>query len=280
MLSAFSYGPGAFQYEVVTDAEITQRGDSADLTAFVKTASFVTLRLDRQAGDSLRAQVTLDSVFAERDSLVPAPNTTGASADTVALAPNAVVFNRDTANLPRDPGGDSAVVAMRALIGVQGIPLDGVPSAGDECTASDRGELLEVARDLLVQVPRSLRVGATWADTSTVAICRGGVPVTSGVVRTYEVLDPRRAEDGTPLTRLARITAFSMAGTHTTEYGQVIALSGNGESRAVLELDAAAGVVRSVTREGTSAVTVTYGRTSSPFTQRVVQSVRLLRVAP
>ena len=163
-----------------------------------------------------------------------------------------------------------------AIVDRQGLPLAGTEPEARECAAPDASDLFAVARDLLVRVPRELRVGATWSDTSTVTICRGGVPVTSGVVRSYEVLDPRRAEDGTPLVRIARTTSFSLAGSRTTEYGQVIALSGSGESRATLELDGGAGVVRSATREGTSSVTVTYGRTTMPFEQRVVQSVRLL----
>ena len=93
--------------------------------------------------------------------------------------------------------------------------------------------------------------------------------MTSGVVRSYEVLEPRRADDGTALTRLARTTAFSLAGTRTTEYGQVIALSGSGGSRSVIELDAVLGVVRSVEVEGTSDVTVTFeaGMLRQTFTQ-------------
>lgn len=261
-MSTFSYRSGAFRYEVRTEAAITQTGDSIPAQATVNTTLFVTLRADSLAGDSLSINVTLDSAFAQRDSLIPAPDSLPHTADTAILA------------LDSAAGPPAPVVA--ATIGVQGIPLDGLPSSGSECVPEDRGELLAVVRDLLVEVPRTLRVGATWADTTTVAICRGGVPVTSGVVRSYEVLRPRRADDGTPLTRLARSTTFSLAGTRTTEYGQVIALSGNGASRSVIELDAVLGIVRSVELEGTSDVTVTYGRTSTPFTQRVVQSARLI----
>ena len=260
--STFSYGSGAFRYEVLTESAITQSGDSTPTEATVRTTLFVTVQTASLAGDSLSVSVTLDSAFAERDSLIPAPERLPSAADSVILA-------LDSVAAPATP-------SLTTTIGAQGIPLDGFPSSGSECVPEDRGELLAIARDLLVEVPHTLRVGTTWADTTTVAICRGGVPVTSGVVRSYEVLDPRRAEDGTPLTRLARTTAFSLAGTRTTEYGQVIALSGSGESRSVIELDAALGIVRSVGLDGTSDVTVTYGRTTTPFRQRVVQSARLI----
>jgi hypothetical protein len=246
-MSSFSYSAGLYRYELVTESEVRQPDDSSAVAAKVRTHAVVILRLDALSGDSLSVEVTLDSVSAERDSLIPAP-------DSIA----------------------SASSLFEAIVDRQGLPLAGTEGAVQECAEPDAGDLLAVARDLLVRVPRELRVGATWSDTSTVTICRGGVPVTSGVVRSYEVLDPRRAEDGTPLVRIARTTSFSLAGSRTTEYGQVIALSGSGESRATLELDVGAGIVRSATREGTSTVTVTYGRTSTPFEQRVVQSVRLL----
>ena len=246
-MSSFSYSAGSYRYELVTESEVRQPSDSSAVAANVRTRALVILRLDSLSGDSLSVELTLDSVSAERDSLIPA-------ADSV--APVSSTF--------------------AAIVDRQGLPLVGTEAEAPECAEPDPSDLLAVARDLLVRVPRELRVGATWSDTSTVTICRGGVPVTSGVVRTYEVLDPRRAEDGTPLVRIARTTSFSLAGSRTTEYGQVIALSGSGESRATLELDAGAGIVRSATREGTSAVTVTYGRTTTPFDQRVVQSVRLL----
>lgn len=246
-LTSFSYSAGAYRYELVSESEVRQPSDSSAVAATVRTRALVILRLDSLSGDSLSVELTLDSVSAERDSLIPA-------ADSVAPASS----------------------PFAAIVDRQGLPLAGTEAEVRECVEPDASDLLAVARDLLVRVPRELRVGATWSDTSTVTICRGGVPVTSGVVRTYEVLDPRRAEDGTPLVRIARTTSFSLAGSRTTEYGQVIALSGSGESRATLELDAGAGIVRSATREGTSAVTVTYGRSTMPFEQRVVQSVRLL----
>jgi hypothetical protein len=246
-LTSFSYSAGAYRYELVSESEVRQPSDSSAVAATVRTRALVILRLDSLSGDSLSVELTLDSVSAERDSLIPA-------ADSVAPASS----------------------PFAAIVDRQGLPLAGTEAEVRECAEPDASDLLAVARDLLVRVPRELRVGATWSDTSTVTICRGGVPVTSGVVRTYEVLDPRRAEDGTPLVRIARTTSFSLAGSRTTEYGQVIALSGSGESRATLELDAGAGIVRSATREGTSAVTVTYGRSTMPFEQRVVQSVRLL----
>jgi hypothetical protein len=247
LVSTFSYLPGEFRYEVKTESAIRQPGDSTAGEAHVRTASFVRLRLDTLGEDSLAVEVVLDSAHAERDSLVPAPDS---------LTTGTLLFS--------------------TYIDSQGMSLASMQSSGRECSSGDSGELLAVARDLLIEVPRELLVGATWSDTSTVTMCRGGVPVTSGVVRSYEVLDPRHSNDGTLFTRIARTTAFSLAGTRTTAYGQVIALSGSGESRAVLELDVSAGIVRGVTREGTSAVTVTYGRTSTPFTQVVRQSVRLV----
>jgi hypothetical protein len=77
--------------------------------------------------------------------------------------------------------------------------------------------------------------------------------------------------------RVSRATRFSLAGTQTTAHRQVIALTGRGESRAMLEHDLRAGTVRSATREGTSEVVVTNGRRSTPLTPRVVQRGRKVK---
>lgn len=242
----FAYLPGTFQYEVITESMIRQPDDSTDREAMVRTRALLTLRTSPIGTDSLRVELAVDSVAAERDSIIPAP-------DTLSLM------------LPR----------FTAIMDPRGTVLAGPAAPTNEC--SPGGPLLEVARDLLVAVPGELRVGASWADTASVTICRGGVPVTTGAVRSYEVLGTRRDDDGTPLMRLARTTTFSLAGTETTSLGQVVALTGSGESRTVLELDLVAGVVRSAIREGTASLAVTYGRSTTQFAQRVVQTVRRLR---
>lgn len=244
----FAYLPGTFQYEVITESVIRQPDDSADREAMVRMRALLTLRASPIGTDSLRVELTVDSVTAERDSIIPAP-------DTLSLT------------MPR----------YTAIMDPRGTVLAGPAAPSNEC--SPGAPLLEVARDLLVAVPGELRVGASWADTASVTICRGGVPVTTGAVRSYEVLGTRRDDDGTPLMRLARTTTFSLAGTETTSLGQVVALTGSGESRTVLEFDLVAGVVRSAIREGTASLAVTYGRTTTPFTQRVMQTVRQLRDA-
>ncbi len=244
----FAYLPGAFHYEVITESVIRQPDDSTVRDAMVRTRALLTLRTSTIGTDTLRVELTVDSVTVERDSLIPSP-------DTLSLS------------MPR----------FTAIMDPRGTVLAGPAAPTNEC--SPGAPLLEVARDLLVAVPGELRVGASWADTASVTICRGGVPVTTGAVRSYEVLGTRRDDDGTPLMRLARTTTFSLAGTETTSLGQVVALTGSGESRTVLEFDLVAGVVRSAIREGTASLALTYGRTTTPFTQRVMQTVRQLRDA-
>jgi hypothetical protein len=245
----FAYAPGIYRYEVATESEIRQSSDSVAAEARVRTGALLTLRFEQLGGDSLRVAVSVDSVWAHRDSLVPAPDS--------------AVFGE--VQLP---------LVFTTITDARGVVQVEAGSPRTECAAGEA--LLAVVGDLLVPVPGELVVGASWSDTATVSICRGGVPVTTGVVRHYEVLGSRRDTDGTPLMRIARTTTFSMAGTETTEHRQIIALTGRGESRTLLELDLRGGVVRSASREGTSDVTVTYGRSSTPFTQRVVQRVRLL----
>jgi hypothetical protein len=244
----FAYAPGEYRYEVVTESEITQAGDSS-AAALMRMTAWVTLRLERVADDSLLAHMAIDSLWAERDALIPAPDST-----------------TDT--------GFAAGLAFTALLDAHGKAPTESAQPRDTCVPGE--SLLAIARDLLVPVPDELLVGAAWADTSTMSLCRGGVPVTSGVVHSYHVLGSRRDADGMPLMRLARATAFSLGGTATTEHRQIIALTGRGESEAMLEMDLRAGVVRSATSAGSSEVVVTYGRTSTPFTQRVVRRVRLI----
>lgn len=244
----FAYAPGAYRYEIVTESEIRQPDDSAARDARVRTEALATLLIAPLAADSLHVDLTIDTVRAERDSLIPAPDT----ADSVAAAP----------------------ARFTAVIDTRGLRLDQPPGSGGPCTGEEA--LLSAARDLVFALPGELLIGTRWADTSAVTLCRGGVPVTTGVVRDYEVTGSHRDVDGVALVRIALQTTFSLAGTRTTTYGQVVALTGSGQSHATLDLDPGRGIVRALTREGTSEVTVTYGRTSTPFTQRVVQRVRLV----
>ena len=250
----FTYVPGSYAYEVITESVIRQAGDSsrADTTeAHVRTVAQFTLALEQAPGDSIRVNLTMDSLAAERDSLVPAPE--------VPAAPDSM---------------EAPALAFTTTMHSQGGLQSGASNPAGECAAGEA--LLDVARDLLIAVPPVLTVGARWSDTASVTICRGGVQVTTGVVRDFEVIGTRRDADGAPLMRIARDTRFSLAGTETTEHRQIIALTGRGESRALLELDLDAGIVRSASREGTADLVVTYGRSSTPFTQWVVQRVRLL----
>lgn len=250
---AFAYKPGAYRYEIVAESEIRQPDDSLGTAARVRTRTIATLLIAPLGADSLHVDLTIDSVEAERDSLIPPPD----SADTLASTPHRF----------------TGVMDARGLH-LASSPAPSAPSSQPTRCSGEEG-LLGVVGDLLFIVPDQLPTGIRWSDTSTVALCRGGVPVTTGVVRDYEVTGSHQDADGTPLLRIARRTSFSLAGTQTTSYGQVVALTGSGQSESTLDLDPGAGVVRTVAREGTSDVLVTYGRTSTPFVQKVTQRVTL-----
>ncbi|HSJ64582.1 MAG TPA: hypothetical protein VK922_11880 [Gemmatimonadaceae bacterium] len=248
MSGRFAYAPGDYRYEVVTESEIMPAGDSS-VPARMRMTALVSLRLERVGGDSLQVHMAIDSLWAERDSLIPSPDS--ATDGEIAAGLSFTEIFDANGRAPAEPA-----------------------QPGDACVPG--ASLLAIARELLVPVPDELLVGAAWADTSTMSLCRGGVPVTSGAIQSYRVLGSRRDADGMPLMRLGRATEFSLGGTATTEHRQIIALTGRGESEAVMEMDLRAGVIRSATSEGSSEVLVTYGRTSTPFTQRVVRRVRLI----
>lgn len=126
---------------------------------------------------------------------------------------------------------------------------------------------------LLVATPSAITLGATWSDSSSSTVCRDGSPVTTGVVREYEV-EGRETVNGVDAVRVRRRETFTLAGASTVR-GRVLAIAGRGSSSGTLFFDPVRGVYLGGDGESVSSLTVSTGRTGTSFEQRVKQTVTL-----
>ena len=243
---AFRYAPGIRRYEVVSEATIETQADTAPQSAPVRTLTFVTLRLDPAPDGGLAVSASIDSSSLTLDPAIPAPDSMRATRATfqATISP--------TGQLVSPPGADSAV---------------------GTCNPAD--PLIATARALIVSTPPVLDVGARWSDTASTTVCNGGVPVTTGTVRDYEVegLEPL---NGTPAVRVRRRETFTLAGAGTLR-GQPLSVTGRGTSEGTLYFDPAAGVYLGGTDTSEAQLTVSDGRRPMPFVQRVTRRVTMRR---
>src|SRR5690606_23131321 len=85
------------------------------------------------------------------------------------------------------------------------------PAAATDCS-SPAGAYLAIARDLLPSLPGPLTPGTGWSETVESTSCRGGVVLTTTATHRYVVRDTT-IHEGRPVTRIARTTSYSLAGT-------------------------------------------------------------------
>jgi hypothetical protein len=127
---------------------------------------------------------------------------------------------------------------------------------------------LAVVRDLLIQVPDTLRVGTTWSDSGSFDTCRDGAVITASSRRSFRARQfvPDTAGGSFVVDRTSRMTVRGAAirGEDTTY------IEGTGTGTMSLRLDARSGAV--ISAEGTSELDLAVrGRTK---TERARQAGR------
>jgi hypothetical protein len=239
----FRYAPGTRRYRVESEATVELRSDSSHRQAPIRTSGRVTIALSGVAGQPLALSATVDDYDVERGDAIPE--------------------------------GDGALPRRASLRGTLSTTGElTVPAAPREaCDPADA--LVAAARELLVAVPPSLAPGTRWSDSASTTLCRGGVPVTTGIVRDYEV-DGRERVDGTDAIRVRRRDRFTLAGASAVP-GRTMVVSGRGTGTATLWFDPAGGRYLGMTWESDAELSVRAGRQSSNFRQRVRQQARLER---
>ena len=226
----------------------------------------------------------------EQRALVTTTTDSGARDDSVSLHVSASVRNtldRGVAGLVRGvtvgaPGaaaqplpGVTFPYAFAASASVRGLEAPLVLSAagdGNACV-SPAQSVLGALRDLVFRVPDSLSVGVQWADSSSVATCRDGVPLDIRSLRTFRVVRYERRGDRDVVlvdrTMQTSVRGESVRGDDTTR------VEGSGRGSLRYEIDPLTGDVESATGSATLDLGVR-GRVRS---ERALQSsaVRIVR---
>lgn len=238
----FRYTPGSRRYRVESEATVQLRSDSSRQEAPIHTTALVTVTTVPSTGDRLSLIATVDSFTMARGDAIPAPDST------------APIPSRATLRATISPSGQMEIFAD--------------PTAAS-CDPAE--PLIAIARDLVVPLPPTLAAGGQWSDSTSTTICRGGTPVTTGIVRDYRVEGLEKV-NGVSAVRIRRTDTFTLAGASMSN-GQPVAISGRGAGSSILHFDPAAGAYLGGTTESEAELTVRAGRAESSFLQKVKRKV-------
>jgi hypothetical protein len=242
----FRYAPGIRRYEVLSEATIEMKSDTAPQSAPIRTLTLVTLRLDPAPDGGITVNASVDSSSLTLGGAIPAPDSTLATRAT-----------------------------FQATISSTGQIVSPPASTAESGACNPADPLVATARALIVGTPPVLDSGARWSDSASTTVCNGSVPVTTGAVRDYEV-EGRETLNGTPAIRVRRRETFTLAGAGTV-HGQPLSVTGRGTAEGTLYFDPAAGVYLGGTETSESTLTVSDGRRPTPFVQRVTRRVTMRR---
>lgn len=240
---------GSWRYRVQTDAIVTLTGDTTAPAAPLRRVAIYHVSLDTAAG-GFRITGQVDSTLLTVGGKVPARPT-----DTLKPAFSAHL--------------DST--GLTDLSGTAGAPG---PCRGglDPAVASVQG--------LFIALPSRLTPGASWQDSTSTVTCRGSIPVTSTVHRTYTVVDSA-SWNGHATIRLNVATTSTLTGSGlASDAGDSISVHGTGTSSGSLMMDPETAMPLSTTVTGQSAVSVINRRTTLAFDQRVTETITLLDYPP
>jgi hypothetical protein len=244
----FAYAPGAYRYEVRTDAVITAEGDTRADT--VSTRALITYRIAGSDSGTISIAGTVDTFTVTSSRTATAPTT---STD-VPFTMTAFLDGRQQGTT----GTDSASVCAT--------PVSAVVTAG---------------RELLTALPVPLIPAAEWTDSTTTVTCRGALPLVARSIRRSRASWVSVPSDWS---RRVGDVAFEIARTTTTTIsgegraaGRQVNLSGAGQGSSVLYVDPELGVLLGGTGNGSTRIVVDAGSQRQEFIQTVHQQVRLLR---
>lgn len=242
---SFRYAPGEYLYDFASTARIRALDDTANATDSIGTSALLTYRIAAE-GDRLLVSGRVDSFTVASGARIGA----GLPGDSTSIP--AATF--------------SGSLSPRGEI----LEFTAIDSTG--CGAAT-GAMVAMARSLFVAVPPALAPGATWEDTTSATVCRGGLPVTTTAVRRYRVRGLERVGGGY-VVEVTRDSEIQVAGSRTSGT-RLLRVSGRGNARATLTLDPITG--RLLTERGTSRTQLQFesGAAVQSFVQEVGHRVQL-----
>lgn len=128
-----------------------------------------------------------------------------------------------------------------------------------------------VIQKIVWNLPRELRLGQSWTDSSTIPSCNGNIPVTLKTVRTYRVAGEDKSA-GAQRLLITRIDRIRSAGEGSQEQHQV-RTSSSSTGTVNLWIDLQNGSLLRSVAEYSGTVTVTASGRSQTFAQHLHETV-------
>lgn len=221
------------QTKYLSEITATLQRDSAGraLEEHVETRGIISLQGRRDSLGAFRGTGTVDSFTVRGLERVLTPNQGETSTSKPVPA------------LPDAP----LSVAFEVSLDARMIRISTRPPLTNECDRPESGAT-NLVRDVIVRLPKTLTVGATWQDSTVGFVCRLGVPITTRTKSSFIVVGTEQTQGRTQL--LVRKTAdVTMAGELRSTW-RTMSVNATGTSTLNSRIDAETGVVRSVDGEG------------------------------
>lgn len=148
-----------------------------------------------------------------------------------------VAVGLDTAAVPAGVTLPFSFTAESSTDGAQ--PGFVIPDA-TSC-ALPNAAVVQGARDTWLSLPDTLEPGKAWRDSTTYLTCRDDIPLTIVVSRLF-VPTGARMRDGQLAVIVQRVTSWRVTGSGL-QFGEPLAIQGDGEGTMVLEVALAGGVI-------------------------------------
>ncbi len=247
--SLFTYRGGSYAYDLLQTTTVTVASESgASVEDTLRTVAGLTYSIPASVGGP-GISVTIDSliIVSLRDSMVPARRL---------AAP--VLVQLPLSSPPIATASDSAVLLST-------------------CDALEEAARV-LAGDVHIQIPVVMERGQRWSDSTSLVICRGGIPMTGTRISHYQVTDVRESRD-TAVARVSRQTNLTISGTGAQGARQ-ITVRGHGTSDTVFSFDLTAGRFLESTGQSVLQLGFETIQQTDQVVQRSTSSVRLRAAAP
>jgi len=248
--SSFLYRDGTYVYDLRQTTVVTVGNDSLTRMDDTLVTTGLLSYTFRSSNDTLMVVGVIDSLSVASTRETGAPLRQLAAPVTIDLRPGAV----DSLQVPPDsttpsPNCDTMEDAARAL-----------------------------ARDVYVRVPRGVQRGQRWSDSTSTAVCRGGIPMTATTRAIFEARDVQSRGD-TTIVQVLRRSTLTLNGAGV-QGSRRIAVSGTGTSETLFTYDLRAGAFLESTGQSTLRLRFETIQQTEEVTQRSTSWVRLRPRAP
>ena len=248
--SLFSYRDGSYGYDVVQTTTIS-----------VATVS------ETRAEDTLRTVGSLTYSIS---------SSSGSPVVTVTVDSLVITSARDSAAPSRRLA--ASVVLQLPLI------EPSIATASDSATLMSACDALEetaraLASDVHIRrIPVAVERGQSWSDSTSVVICRGGIPLTGTRLSRYQIADVREGRDSV-VAKVSRQTTLTISGTGT-QGGRRISVRGQGTSDTMFSFDMTGGRFLESTGQSVLRLSFETIQQTDQVVQRSSSSVRLRAATP